>query len=404
MPRSYTIIFIFFLIYDIQYLFFSVRFYSPPLTSDYSFKTIIKYGFDSSYVTNYLKLFTKCDYILRGKCYNVDNRYTRGSNEMGRGKTKDRTARWAQIEHLLYQNRTGLKIKEIARICDVSVRQIYRDLDDLQSKLGIPIWEERSTRGIDEDYFLPPIRFSLSEALNIFLAARLMLHYAQRYDPNMASTFMKLNSIVPPGLREQIQKTLEWMQTQPTDEHYLQVLGILADAWVSRLRVKIAYQSLPAEKATERIIEPYFIEPAATGHSSYIIAYCHRTKSLRTFKIERIKAIELTDELYAIPPDFDANEFLGSSWGIIVEGEIKTIKLRFDHELTRIMEETLWHPSQVLEKRRDGSVIMTLRVTDTVELYSWILGWGHKVEVLEPVELRQNIVETVKAMLEVYRK
>ena len=324
---------------------------------------------------------------------------------MGRGKTKDRTARWAQIEHLLYQNHTGLKIKEIARICNVSVRQIYRDLDDLQSKLGLPIWEERSTRGIDEDYFLPPIRFSLPEALNIFLAARLMLNYAHRYDPNTASTFMKLNSIVPPMLREQIQKTMDWMKKQPRNEKYLRILATLAEAWVSQHKVRIVYRSLPAEKATERIIEPYFIEPAAPGHSSYVIAYCHHTKSQRTFKIERIEAIEATSELYVIPPDFDANEFLGSSWGIVVEGEVKTVKLKIvDPEIIRIMEETVWHPSQIVEKQSGGSVIMTLMVTDTVELYSWILGWGEKVKVLEPVELRQNIIETAKNILEVYKQ
>jgi len=331
-------------------------------------------------------------------------KFIRGGIEVGRGKTKDRTARWAHIEHLLYQHPKGLKIKEIARICNVSIRQIYRDLDDLQSKLGLPIWEDRSTRGIDEHYFLPPIRFSLVEALNIFLAARLMLHYAHRYDPNTASTFMKLNSIVPTGLREQIQKTLDWMQKQPTDERYLRTLTMLTEAWVSRHRVRIAYQSLPAEKAVERIIEPYFIEPAAAGHSSYVFAYCHRTKSLRTFKIERIKSIEVTSEPYTIPPDFDANAFLGSSWGIVVEGEVKTIKLRFDPEIARIMEETVWHPSQALEKQRDGSIIMTLKVTDTVELYSWILGWGEKVKVLEPAELRQSIVDVAKAMLEVYKE
>ena len=141
---------------------------------------------DSSYVTN-LPVFLLFTNIFWMECYNVDKSYPRGRNEMGRGKTKDRTGRWAQIEHLLYQNSKGLKIKEIARVCNVSTRQIYRDLDDLQYKLGLPIWEEGSTRGIDEDYFLPPIRFSLPEALNIFLAARLMLNYAHRYDPKAAS-------------------------------------------------------------------------------------------------------------------------------------------------------------------------------------------------------------------------
>lgn len=320
------------------------------------------------------------------------------------GKT-DRTARLLKVEHLLYQNPSGLKVAEIARLCGVNKRTTYRDLRALEFELGVPLWEEGASRGIREGYFLPPIRFSLPEALNIFLSARLMLNYAYRYDPNTEATFLKLNSVITPTLREQIQKTIDWMHKLPKDEMYLRTLATLAEAWVSRHKVKILYRALEAEKPTERIVEPYFIEPAAAGHSSYVIAYCHRTKSQRTFKIERIERIHLTDETYVIPPDFDANVYLGSSWGIVVEGEVKTIRLKINApEIARMMKETIWHPSQVLEKQSDGSVIMTLRVTYTVELYSWILGWGDKVEVLEPEELRQDIIETAKAMLDVYHE
>jgi len=69
----------------------------------------------------------------------------------------------------------------------------------------------------------------------------------------------------------------------------------------------------------------------------------------------------------------------------------------------RIMEETVWHPSQVLEKQKNGSMIMTLRVTDTVDLYSWILGWGEKIEVLEPPELRKEVMRTAEKMLKIYQ-
>jgi len=319
------------------------------------------------------------------------------------GKT-DRTARLLKVEHLLYQSPKGLMIEEIARLCDVSRRTTYRDLIALESELDVPIWEEGSKRGITEGYLLPPVHFTLPEALNIFLAARLMLNYAHRYDPNMASTFLKLSSVVSPLLREQIQKTMDWMQKQPRNEKYLGILAALAEAWLSQHQVKISYRTLAREKATERVIEPYFIEPAAPGHASYVIAYCHRTNSLRTFKIERIEVIELTTEPYTIPPDFDPNAFLSSSWGIVVKGEVKTIRLKFIPQIARVTEETVWHPSQVLEKQGDGSVIMTLRVTDTVELRSWILGWGEKVEVLEPDEIREKIVKTAKAMLDVYKE
>jgi len=173
------------------------------------------------------------------------------------GKT-DRTARLLKVEHLLYQNPKGLTIEEIARLCDVSKRTTYRDLIALESELEVPIWEEGRKRGIMEGHFLPPVHFTLPEALNIFLAARLMLNYAHRYDPNMASIFLKLSSIVSPLLKEQIQKTMVWMQKQPRNEQYLGILAALAEAWLSQRRVKISYRALAREKATERVIEPYF--------------------------------------------------------------------------------------------------------------------------------------------------
>ena len=320
------------------------------------------------------------------------------------GKT-DRTARLVKVMHLLYQNPKGLTVQEITDKCGgVKKRTTYRDLKALEDVLKVPISQGGTRRGIVEGYFLPPIRFTLPEALNVFLAARLMLNYARRYDPNMASIFTKLNSIVPEPLREEIQKTLDWMQKQPRNERYLRTLATLAEAWVSRRQVKISYRALEADKARERIIEPYFIEPAAKGHSSYVIAYCHRSNQLLTFKIERIENIEATSVPYETPPDFDANKYLGSSWGVVVGDKVKTIKLKFTAELARIMEETTWHPSQVLQKQRDGSVIMTLRVGNTVELYSWIMGWGEKVEVLDPKELRSEVIRTAKAMLDIYRK
>ncbi len=88
----------------------------------------------------------------------------------------------------------------------------------------------------------------------------------------------------------------------------------------------------------------------------------------------------------------------------MVEGDVKTVRLRFAPDLARLMEETVWHPSQVLEKQADGSVIMTLRVFDTWELYSWILRWGEKVEILEPAELRKEVQQTAQAMVKVYKK
>jgi len=314
-----------------------------------------------------------------------------------------KTERMLRIWLLLLRNPLRFTTKDLAEKFGVNVRTVYRDLDTLGTELMVPVYEEKARWAIDEDYYLPPIRFTVSEALNVFLAARLMLSYSHRYDPNVDSTFSVMASALPLPLQEQVQKTLDWMRSLPKSEVYLRNLAKLAEAWMSQHQARITYRSLEAERATERIIEPYFIEPAAAGHSSYVIAYCHRAGEIRNFKIERIENVQVTEETYTIPADFDANKYFGSAWGVVVEGEAKTIRLRFAPIVARIIEETIWHPSQVLERQKDGSVVMTLQVMDTVDLYSWILSWGNRVEVLEPEEMREEVLQTAQAMAKVYR-
>lgn len=314
-----------------------------------------------------------------------------------------KTDRMLRVWLLLLRNPFQFTTKDLARRFNVNIRTIYRDLVTLGSELMVPVYEEKARWAIDDSYYLPPIQLTVSEALNVFMAARLMVSYSHRYDPNVDSTFTVISSALPPPLQKQVQKTLDWMRALPKSEAYLRNLAKLAEAWMSQHCALIIYRSLDAEKATERTIEPYFIEPAAAGHSSYVIAYCHRAGEIRNFKVERIEDIQVTGEAYTIPADFDANKYFGSAWGVVVEGEAKTIRLRFSPMVARIIEETVWHPSQVLKRQKDGSVVITLQVMDTVDLYSWILSWGDRVEVLEPMEMREEVLQTAKSVVKAYR-
>jgi len=104
--------------------------------------------------------------------------------------------------------------------------------------------------------------------LSIFLAARLMVSYSHRYDPNVDSTFGVLASVLPPPLGEQVQKTLAWMQGLPKNESYLRTMAKLAEAWTSLHRVRIV--SLPA---------------GGEGHRAYHRAPFHRTGNGWAFQL-----------------------------------------------------------------------------------------------------------------------
>jgi predicted DNA-binding transcriptional regulator YafY len=305
--------------------------------------------------------------------------------------------------HYLNQNPDGVTPQQLARKFNVSARTVFRDRRHLE-KLAGHIWIEDGKWRIDPEAVLAPVKFTLLEAMTIFIASRLLLGYSNAYNPGVGSALLKLSSIVPVPLREQIRETITWMEKQKVDERFLRVLESLTRAWIDKKRVKILYWTLGEEDPADRIIEPYFIQPAAQEHANYVIGYCLHTNEVRTFKLERIRTVEVLKEGYKIPRDFNPNEYLGSALGITVGGKTKTVKLRFAPEIARIAGETTWHTTQSVQKQLGGSSVVTMKVPLTVQLESFILGWGDKVEVLEPRELRQRIAHTAESTYSLYSK
>ena len=78
------------------------------------------------------------------------------------------------------------------------------------------------------------------------------------------------------------------------------------------------------------------------------------------------------------------------------------VVLRFSPTIAARVRETRWHPSERLEPADDGSLTWRARLSGTLEIRSWILGWGADVEVLAPPELRTEIATIVRAAAAAY--
>ena len=310
--------------------------------------------------------------------------------------------RLLKIYLLLADNKNGVTAHEMAKYFGRNVRTIHRDIEELE-QAGVPIWEEQSRYCIDNKNFLPPLNLTVPEAIQVFLSSRLLLQFSRRNSVDMFSLFLKLQKIVPEPLQEEIEKASRWMQELPANPRLNRNLSLLAQSWINRRKAKILYKSLDAESATSRLIEPYFIEPAASGRSCYVIANCLLKKEIRTFKIERIESVYVTEEKYVIPQDFDANRYLSPSLGIMITSdELTTVKLRFKQKIARIAEESVWHPSQQMAVEAGGDMVMTMEINESPELVKWILGWGDGVEVLSPGWLRDKIKSEILKMAAVY--
>ena len=311
---------------------------------------------------------------------------------------RDRLARLTRLVSILQAHPEGIRTGDIATRVGMSVRTVYRDLVALQEELRLPVWGEDGAWGIDDEKaFLPPLKLTQQEAMAVVLSARLMVRYADKYDPDLAAAFEKLERGLPSPLAEHVERTLDGLSKAPRDERFSANVRLLTKAWAERRVVTIDYApaNYEAGAAPRRAtVRPYLLEPSLQTHALYLIGFDEERGALRTFKIERIKAVALTPRTFEPPDPAATTSALRAAWDIIADQPPVEVVLRFVPGVASRVLEATWHPTQSVETEPDGSLRWRATVAGTIEIRLWILSWGDDVEVLAPASLRDDVAAT----------
>lgn len=314
----------------------------------------------------------------------------------------DKAARLVKLQHLLYRNRRGLPARYLAKECGVSVRQVYRDLETLDN-MGIPVTDAEDDRWtIIEGYFLPPVHFNLEEAVALTLAARLLARYSDDHNPKLVEALAKLASTLPLAMAEQVQAVIEGLTEKPQNPTFDHVFAVVTQAWAEHRKVRIWHRSGNSENEHDYLLSPYLLEPSAQGYATHVIGYSSWWDGIRTFKLERIRAAELTDERFEIPADFDPVRLLRTAWGIMFGDKLEEVRLRFVPEATRRVKESRWHPDEKVYDLPNGGCLYRVNVAHPLEMKWWIRSWGPQVVVEAPDSLRREMAEEAKLLIGLY--
>ena len=319
--------------------------------------------------------------------------------ERGGGK-RDRAARLMRVAGLLAAHPDGMHPKDIAERLGMSVRNVYRDLHALEDEVEVPTWSDAGRWGVLDTAFLPPLKLTLSEAMAVFLAARLMVRYADKYDPDLGSAFEKLEENLPETLREHVARSLDVLQGAPLDPDFIERVRLLTRAWADRRVVEIEYEGAAydgrAGEVGRRVVRPWLIEPSLQTHALYLIGWDEAREGIRTFKIERIRAVSVTPRSFERPEAAGLEARLRRGWDIIADQDPVEVRLRFSPAVADRVLETRWHPEQRTERQPDGSLLWSTTVSGVIEIRLWILEWGDDVEVLAPAELRADVAARLR--------
>ena len=322
-----------------------------------------------------------------------------------RFEKRDRLARMLRVVAVLRGHPDGIRPADIARRVGVATRTVYRDLRALEDEVGVATWSDGGRWGVVSDAFLPPLKLTLDEAMAVVLSARLMVRYADKYDPDLAAAFEKLEAVLPRPLAEFVERTLDILARHARDEAFSERVHRLTRAWAERRVVTLTYEPAryTAEAAArEAVVRPYLIEPSLQTHALYLIGWDETRGGLRTFKIERIRSVSLTPRSFEPPEGGVVEEALRGAWDIIADQPRAEVVLRFDPSVASRVAETTWHADQRVAMTPDGSLEWRATVSGTIEIRLWILSWGDDVEVLTPEALRFDVASTHRRAWERY--
>jgi len=266
--------------------------------------------------------------------------------------------------------------------------------------------DEQQAYRIPGTYFLPPTNFTAEEALAVMvLCYELGADNRLPFYEAAQSAALKLESSMPGQVRERLREATAAVnfKTQPGNRlHgrlpiYQQLLGCIA----ARRAVRISYDSFSDGQPIRLKLSPYRL--LFSRHSWYVIGRSSLHREVRTFNVGRIQQLELLDETFLVPRGFSIERYLGNAWHLIPEpGPDQDVVVRFSPLVARNVAEVVWHKTQQLCHREDGSLDFHVRVSGIREISWWIMGYGDQAEVLRPPALRQLIAERAAKLVERY--
>jgi predicted DNA-binding transcriptional regulator YafY len=167
------------------------------------------------------------------------------------------------------------------------------------------------------------------------------------------------------------------------------VVENLRHAIMSCQKVRLKHKNRREKKVNERLVHPYgFLH----GHRNYLVCW-HEipgSKEFVLFSLPHIEEAEILDDAFVRDPEFSLGEYAARSFGVYQGKSFDTV-WKFNPEAAENAAEFVFHPSQVVTKLEDGSLLVRFHAAGELEMAWHLYTWGNQVEVLEPPHLADLI-------------
>ncbi len=299
----------------------------------------------------------------------------------------------------LLQAHPSLSGAELAERVGVDRRTVRRYIVELE-KLGVPI---RATRGRDGHYALmpgyklPPLMFTNDETLALSIGLRVARELGlSDMTPAVASAQAKIDRVTPKSLTRKIGDlnavvTLDLSRPQAVSgsEFFAEISKCASVAQ----RVRMTYSSADGG-TTGREVDPYGI--GYLYGAWYVVGYCHLRRDLRSFRLDRVRAIVALPKSFAAPKSFDVLKHLRES--IAAVQRTHAIVVHFSGEFATVRRAI---PSSI-GKLTDlsGSIRLDAQADDLAWFAQELARLDLEFKIIKPKALKTALLSHLRQLLQ----
>lgn len=173
----------------------------------------------------------------------------------------------------------------------------------------------------------------------------------------------------------------------PRPKIVLEHMNVLREAIKACRVVELQYRPKGKKTAELKRVCPYGF---LYGHRHYLVgggSEKGREDSFYLFSLSQIEGASISSEGFRRSKNFNLQSFAEQSFGVWME-KPQEIVWKFTPKAASAARDFVFHPSQTLEEKKDGSLIVRFKAGGLLEMAWHANMWGDQLEVIKPKELK----------------
>ena len=309
----------------------------------------------------------------------------------------------------LMTRRGGVRSQELLERFEIDARSLRRYIADLKD-IDLPVADEGKgddrTVTIDARWRRTGVQLSLAEVLSLHFGRKLFNFLeGTTFAEDIEGAIERLEPAISRAHRDLARQldTKFLAVPEPAKDYRSssETLDEIVTAVVYNVPLDARYRTIAGLEST-KLLHPYTL--ATFRQALYLFALDVESGQIKTYAVERFSQVmRRRGEHFTVPVGWRPEAHIANAFGII-SGPPEHVVIAFHERVEAYVRERTWHATQSFVTRRDGRLELHMDVAVTVELQTWVQGFGADAEVIAPAELRKTIAGGLRAALDRYER